>query len=155
MTLYRIAKSMTLNEKDCEDVVQNAILKSFQKLDTLKQEQFFKTWLVRILINECYSFKRKSVPTIGYEDYLETEDVKDDFMVTDSLEQMEKKDDYQALYGAIARLKPRVRMAVILYYIEEYSVEEVKDILKIPTGTVKSRLSKGRKELKAFLEKQE
>ena len=52
-TLYRIAMSMLKNETDCEDAVQMAILTAFEKLDTLKNEQYFKTWLVRILINVC------------------------------------------------------------------------------------------------------
>ena len=52
-TLYRISMSMLKNETDCEDAVQMAILTAFEKLDTLKNEQYFKTWLVRILINVC------------------------------------------------------------------------------------------------------
>ena len=48
-------------------------------------------------------------------------------------------------------LKPKIRVAVVLFYIEGYSVNEIKDILKIPAGTVKSRLAKGRKALKSNL----
>ena len=52
-TLYRVAMSMLRNEKDCEDAVQTAVLTAFEKLGTLKHEEYFKTWLVRILINVC------------------------------------------------------------------------------------------------------
>ena len=52
-TLYRVAMSMLRNEKDCEDAVQTAILTAYEKLGTLKHEEYFKTWLVRILINVC------------------------------------------------------------------------------------------------------
>ena len=50
-TFYRVSMSMLKNETDCEDAVQTAILTAYEKLDTLKNEEFFKTWLVRILIN--------------------------------------------------------------------------------------------------------
>ena len=52
-TLYRISMSMLKNETDCEDAVQTAILTAYEKLSTLKEEQYFRTWLVRILINIC------------------------------------------------------------------------------------------------------
>lgn len=145
LTMYRIAKSMMINETDCEDVVQNAILKSYQKLDTLKQEEFFKTWLIRILINECYKFKRSDKQDMSYEEYLDSEPI----------HMTSEKADYQEIYTAIKGLKPAIRIVICLYYLEEYSVQEIKEILKIPSGTVKSRLSKGRKELKLALEQQQ
>jgi RNA polymerase sigma-70 factor (ECF subfamily) len=56
---------------------------------------------------------------------------------------------------AIYKLPPRIRITIVLYYVEGYSVEEVKKILKIPSGTVKSRLAKGRKLLKIKLDHME
>lgn len=53
-TLYRVSMSMLKNESDCEDAVQTAILTAYEKLSDLKHEEFFKTWLVRILINACH-----------------------------------------------------------------------------------------------------
>ena len=127
------------HDQDCEDAVQGAILKAYDKLDTLKEEKFFKTWLIRILINECYSLKRKSILQIPYEQCFE-------FTKADD------KPDYSDLYLAISKLPPRIRITIVLYYVEGYSVEEIKGILKVPSGTVKSRLSKGRKLLKLKLE---
>lgn len=138
-TLFRVAKSIVVNDRDCEDAVQNAILKAYEKLDSLKSEQYFKTWLVRILINECYNLTRFRITEVSYEDYSKSEPI-------DSCQ------DYSELYSAICALKPRIRMTIILYYLEGYSVEEIKSILKIPAGTVKSRLSKGRTLLKSTLE---
>ena len=67
-TLYRVAMSMLRNEKDCEDAVQTAILTAFEKLGTLKQEQYFKTWLVRILINVCNKQLRSAAKTTELHD---------------------------------------------------------------------------------------
>lgn len=141
-TLYRVAKTILLHDADCEDVVQEAILKAYDKLNTLKQEQYFKTWLVRILLNECYSIKRKEITKIPYEECFQN-------MKT------EEKTDYNDLYIAIRALPEKIKITIVLYYVEGYSVEEIKQILKIPSGTVKSRLSKGRKLLKMKLENME
>ncbi|MGL4911554.1 MAG: RNA polymerase sigma factor [Romboutsia sp.] len=138
-TLYHVSKSILSHDQDCEDAVQGAILKAYDKLNTLKEEQFFKTWLIRILINECYSLKRKQILQVPYEECFE-------------FTKAEDKQDYSELYMAISKLPPRIRITIVLYYVEGYSVDEIKSILKIPSGTVKSRLSKGRKLLKLKLE---
>ncbi|WP_106062850.1 RNA polymerase sigma factor [Clostridium liquoris] len=141
-TLYHVSKSILTHDQDCEDAVQGAILKAYNKLDTLKKEQYFKTWLVRILINECYSLKRKEYPQVSYEEYFESVEIHD-------------KKDYSELYLAIQKLPDRIRITIVLYYVEGYSVEEIKEILEIPAGTVKSRLANGRKLLKIKLENME
>ena len=138
-TLYRVAKSILVSDSDCEDAVQNAVLRAYEKLDRLRDESYFKTWLVRILINECYSLWRHSPATVSYEDYSEAA-------------QADSSRDYSELYQAICELSPRIRVTIVLHYLEGYSVEEIKAILKIPAGTVKSRLSKGRELLKSKLE---
>lgn len=141
-TLYRISKTILVKDKDCEDAVQETILKAYEKLHTLREEQYFKTWLVRILINECYRLKSTQRPVVSYEEYF-----------TDS--PADTSPDYSELHQAIASLPPRIRITVVLHYVEGYSVEEIRLLLKIPAGTVKSRLSKGRKQLKEQLTQME
>lgn len=141
-TLYRVSKSILMHDEDCEDAVQGAILKAYNKIGTLKKEQYFKTWLVRILINECYNLKRRDCSKVSYEEYFE-------FAKADD------KKDYSELYLAVQKLPDRIRITIVLYYVEGYSIEEIKQILKIPAGTVKSRLAKGRKLLKIKLEHME
>ncbi|UZQ52301.1 RNA polymerase sigma factor [Clostridium kluyveri] len=141
-TLYHVSKSILTHEQDCEDAVQGAILKAYNKLGTLKKERYFRTWLIRILINECYSLKRKEYSQVSYEEYFESAKADD-------------KKDYSGLYLAINNLPERIRITIVLYYVEGYTVEEIKRILKIPAGTVKSRLAKGRKLLKIKLEHME
>ena len=132
-TLYRISMSILKNETDCEDAVQDAILTAYSKLDTLKNEEYFKTWLVRILINTCNrAAKKKSRFVFGKA--VEEESVPDSAVGTE-------------VRLAIEKLKPKIRVVVVMKYIEGFSVKEIKDILKIPEGTVKSRLAQGRKQL--------
>jgi RNA polymerase sigma-70 factor (ECF subfamily) len=138
-TLYHVSKTILSVDQDCEDAVQSAILKAYEKLNTLKEEQYFKTWIIRILLNECYRLKRREQPNVSYEECFE-------------FVKAEDEEDFSELYLAIKKLPERIRITIVLYYVEGYSVKEIKQILKIPAGTVKSRLAKGRKLLKNRLE---
>ena len=135
--MYRGSKSILKNDEDCEDAVQEAITKAFLKLWSLKNESFAKTWLIRIVINECYSILRKKKNSFYNEEI--------------TLEEADSN-DYSELYKALNELPADYRVTVVLYYIEGYSVKETAQILKVTEGTVKSRLSRGRKKLRGFLE---
>lgn len=137
-TLYRVSMSMLKNEKDCEDAVQDAILIAYERLSTLKKEEYFTTWLVRILINVCNKqirirkreFQSENVSIVSNIDNYSNVEIKEIF----------------------EKLPVKIRTVLVLYYMEQFSVTEIKDVLHIPEGTVKSRLSKGRKLLKIELE---
>ncbi len=132
-TLYRISMSMLKNQADCEDAVQDTILTAYSKLSSLRNEEYFKTWLVRILINTCNKFLKKKSRFVS-DEALENQSVPDSSVTTE-------------IRLAIEGLKPKIRIVVVMRYIEGFSVKEIKDILKIPEGTVKSRLAEGRKQL--------
>lgn len=140
-TMYRIAKSILIYDCDCEDAVQEAVLKAFSKLRSLREERYFKTWLIRILINECYRKKKAESKIVPFEEYAACEPA--------------NNDNYSYLYQAVLSLKEPIRIVIVLHYIEGYSVEEIGKILKIPSGTVKSRLHTGRKLLREELEDEE
>lgn len=135
--MYRVSKSILKRDEDCEDAVHEAIVKAFSKLYSLKNDSFAKTWLIRIVINEFYAILRKRKREIYSEEITEEE---------------AEKQDYSELYTALNRLPADYRVTIVLCYIEGYSVSETADILKVSEGTVKSRLSRGRKKLRNFLE---
>jgi RNA polymerase sigma-70 factor (ECF subfamily) len=139
-TLYHISKSILKNDHDCADAVQEAIIKAFGKLGSLKDERLFKTWLCRILINECYRILRlnKRLVAVPYEEYMQAEEVPDSTQNTE-------------LYAALMKLTEKHRLVTVLHYIEGFKTSEVAKMLKIPEGTVKSRLSKARAELRHLL----
>ena len=140
-TLYRVAKAILRQEQDVEDAVQEGILKAYKKRNTLKNKAYFQTWLVRIVINECYKTRRQQKSNVALET---VENIP-----------LAEGENYTDLYQAISLLPPKIRLAVVLYYVEGYSTLEIKEILKIPQGTVKSRLAKGRKSLKTYLKEGE
>ena len=140
-TLYRISKTILKSDTDCEDAVQEAIIKAYTNLHKLKNEKYFKTWLIRIVINECYRMLKNKTKYQSYDECFNIE--------------APSTTDYSDLYEAIMKLSPPIKLAVVLHYIEGYSLKEIGDILKIPVGTVKSRLSKGRNMLKSMLDETE
>ena len=142
-TLYRVAMSMLRNEKDCEDAVQTAILTAFEKLGMLRREEYFKTWLVRILINVCNKQLKSAAKTAELHDT--------DISSHDTDISSDSAEASTEIRMAIESLPVKIRQVVVLYYIEQFTVKEIKQILKIPEGTVKSRLSKGRKLMKNYL----
>lgn len=89
--LYHISKSILKNDSDCGDAVQETILKAYEKLPTLKKEKYFRTWITKILINECNGILRKRKNVIPYEEYM------DNMRLTD-------EDRYSHLYMAIMEL---------------------------------------------------
>ena len=137
-SLYRVAKTILINDADCEDAVQETILRAWERRDSLRQPEYFKTWLTRILINECSRLARKRPDTVALEDCGEL--AAPDGGVVDT-----------ALREGILRLPRKLRTAVVLYYIEGYSVQETAQLTRVPAGTVKSRLSKARSLLRAGL----
>lgn len=137
-TLYRVAKSLLYNDADCADAIQEAIVKAFSKLHTLKEDTYAKTWLVKIVMNECYAIMRKEKRIISLDDY-QMED------------QASEQDDYSELYEAIFKLTEPVKLCVTLYYLEGYSVKEVAQILDVTESAVKNRLLKARAVLKESL----
>lgn len=138
ITMYRVSMSMLKNQKDCEDAVQDAILIAYERLSTLKKEEYFTTWLIRILINVC-NRQLKMRKRIRQEENVISVYKCDDYSNIEIKEMFEK-------------LPVKIRTVIILYYTEQFSIKEIKEILHIPEGTVKSRLAKGRQLLKIELE---
>lgn len=136
-TLYRVSMAMLKNEHDAQDAVHDAILTAYVNRHKLRQEEYFGTWLTRILINQCKKQLRKRRHEFG-----------------ESIPELSARDNpYQRveLGDLLDRLPEKVRITMILHYAEEYSVKEIKSILHIPEGTVKSRLSTGRRLLREML----
>lgn len=138
-TMYHVAKTLLRNDDDCADAIQEAIVKAFSKLHTLRSDSYAKTWLIRILINECYSFMRKEKRLVSLEEY-PLEDA------------AQEREDYSDLYEAISRLPQEIRLSVILYYMEGYSIKEVAQLLDTTESAIKNRLMRARKRLRIELE---
>ena len=135
LNIYRVAKGILSNEHDIEDAIQNTIIKSFEKISTLKNDNFFRTWIIRILINECNNILRKNKKIVSFEEVVVDEKYNDIYENMD-------------LTNAIASLTEDLRVITVLYYFEDMSTVEIAKLLGIPEGTVRSRLSRAREKLR-------
>lgn len=139
--MYATAKSILPNDEDCADAIQETIVKAFSGMRNLKRDSYAKTWLMRILINECHNIYRKQSRLVSLEDYPEKEEV-----------YAPEKKDYEDLYEAICHLNEDLRIAVTLYYVEELSIREIAAILDVSEGAVQKRLARARAKLKTKLQ---
>lgn len=142
-SMYRVAFSILRTEEEISDAISNTVVIVFEKISTLKKEEFFKTWLTRILINECYKIYNQNKKIIYLENCNQS-----DFSYDDTYADFETR-------NLVKKLEKDLREVVVLYYFEDFSVKEIAKSLKIPEGTVKSRLSRARKELEKELIKNE
>lgn len=133
---YKIAWSYVYNHQDVEDIFQESILKAHGGLASLKDGNYFETWFTSILINECRQKLRKRKKEVLYEDV----EIKG-----------EHRDNYN-FYEELNLIDEDFRLAIFLKYISGYSQEEISKILKIPIGTVKSRIYRGLKSIKKQME---
>lgn len=148
--MFRFAKSIVGNQADGEDAMQETILKAYEKIDTLRSTRKFKAWIFQILANECYQIlrnRKRQEPT-------------DPFEFQHQEHSYEFNDDWAAdiesgdgeILSCILKMPKQHQEVLILYYYDEFSTKEIAKILDIPQGTVKSRLARGRKQLKDLLE---
>ncbi len=135
-TLYHVACGILRSEADREDAVQECILKAWEKQDSLKNDAAFRSWVTRILINECYDICRRSSKIVVLDELPEA-----------VAPEVENRD----LREAIGKLEDIYRLPIILFYVEGFSIRECARILQIPEGTVKSRLHAGRAKLRTML----
>lgn len=137
-TLYRVAKSMLGSEADCADAAQNALLRAWEKQHTLRDTAYFKTWLTRILINECRAMLRQRARFVPLEE--------------EAAEGEIAPERDSGLYEAVMGLDVKYRVPFMLYYIEGFRTREIASMLKLPEGTVKTRLRRAREILRTELE---
>lgn len=137
LNMFRLAKSILHNDADSEDAVSETILKAYDKLYTLKKLESFKPWIMRILVNESYSLSNHRKRVV----YLNEVEVKEEVFENDNKE----------LWSIVEKLDADFRIVTILFYYEDLSIKEISKALKLPIGTVKSRLSRARNKLKEKL----
>ena len=142
--MYRTASAILSQDADIADAIQETIVKAFSGVHTLRNDKYAKTWLMRILINECYTILRKTSKVISLDEMCETTELAAD-----------EKSDYSDLYKAVGSLKEDLRMPVILYYIENFNIREIAQIMDISEGAVQKRLARARGKLRQDLQESE
>jgi RNA polymerase sigma-70 factor (ECF subfamily) len=133
--MYRIARSYLSNDEDVADAMQETILACFEKLPTLQKPMYFKTWLIKVLINKCNDRLRAGKRYVTMEN-LPEEGAED--MALANVEFMLLMDS----------LEEKFRAVFVLYYSEGFSVREISEHLNLTESAVKARLKRGREKIK-------
>lgn len=139
-SMYKVAKSILKNDEDVADAMQETALSCWEKIQTLQQEQYFRTWLIRILINHCNAIYRKKSRYVLKDVLLEH------VAVEDAYANVEWMDLLQCL-------DKKYRTVIVLYYAEGFKVKEIAKILGISESAVKERMSMARKKMEKYYKK--
>ena len=138
-SLYHVACAILASETGRRDAMQETALRAWEHRLSLRNEAYFKTWVTRIAVNVCRDLLRKNRRMIPVE----------------TLPEGPAPESPSELYATIESLPERLRLPLVLYYLEGYSVEETARALGVPSGTVKFRLHEARKALRVELDGEE
>jgi RNA polymerase sigma-70 factor (ECF subfamily) len=153
--IYNLCRRMLGNTHDAEDAAQDVFLKAYQNLDKFEPEASLHTWLYRIAVNTCIDYKRRPFfDSLFKSSRAGDEFVEDRPVDSPSPERLyESKQIRKAIQLALGRVSQKLRIVIILKEVENLSYEEISEVLDVSIGTVKSRISRAREELKALLKK--
>ncbi len=134
-SMYRVALAILFNDEDAADAIQDTILTCWEKISSLREERFFRTWMTRILIRKCYDLRN----------------TRQHYAELDEIAEPAAEDSYNLeLKEALASLDEKYRAVMILFYAEGYKTEEIAGLLQIPKSTVQTRLQRGREKLAKY-----
>lgn len=135
--LYRTAYAFLRNEHDAVEAMQEVTFRAYQKIHTVKEPNYIKTWLIRIMINYCQTQLKKNKR----------------FLSSDFLQEQryDENSSYLEIEEAISTLSEKEQQLIHMKYYQDSKIKEIAEIENIPEGTVKSRLHKALKSLRDFL----
>lgn len=138
-SLYRLALSITENAGDAEEAVGEAVCKAYERGGQLREREKFQPWLLKIVRNEAYALCRRRRRTVPL-----------DLLTEEPAAPAPEMDD--TLWRAVQRLRPDQREAVVLFYYEDMTTEEIARVVGAAPGAVRTRLSRAREALRRMLE---
>lgn len=139
--MYKVARTRLSSEDDIGDAIQESILSAFKNLKSLKNPNYFRTWLIRILINQCNDISKENSKVICIGSYEEAEKLTKAVCDDNVIDAM----DFNQI---LMQLSIDYKTVVVLYYVNGFNTREISEILDEKEGTIKSRLSRAREQLK-------
>lgn len=143
--IYKTGMAILKNDDDTCDAIQETLESAYKNLNSLNEEKYFSRWIIRIMVNKCYDIIRKN-KKISY--------INEKMQINDNgyYDVYSKESD---LENVLNQIDSDLRTTVVLYYYDDMSVSQVSEVLNIPEGTVKSRLSRAREKIYEILKKEE
>ncbi len=145
---YNLARWLTRNSHDAEDLVQDAYLRAFRSFETF-QGQDGKAWLLTVVRNTCFTWLKKKGdrPVVEFDEQMHS--AADDAPNAESV--LLNQAALGSLNDCLEALPLEFRETIVLRELEELSYKEIADIVRVPVGTVMSRLARARKRLQQCL----
>lgn len=141
--LYRIAYIKIKNNDDINDAIQNTMIIMFKNIKKLKEDKYFKTWIIKILINECNKIIKENS---------RRNKIMEKIVDNMNLKSISNNEEFMNFNNMIEKLSSDEQLIFSLYYKDKFSCEEISQIVKIKKGTVQSKLDRGRDKIKRYLE---
>ena len=122
--MYKMASAYLKNDEDVADAIQDTILSCYENLKSLKQNRYFKTWMLRILINKCKDILKQKKQVTYTDKMPETPFYEEEYAAKEWAQMLEPLDN-------------KYRLVILLYYMEGFNIREISDILDMKESTVK------------------
>ncbi|WP_396638405.1 RNA polymerase sigma factor [Maribacter sp. R77961] len=143
--MYVVAMRFVNNANDAEDILQESFVKAFQKLHQFKGEVTFGAWLKKIVVNKCIDFlKSKKQHLVSLDETYMNPVVEEDWTVDDGI-------SIQLVKEAIDKLSEKYKYVVLMYLVEGFDHKEIAQVLDITETTCRTRLLRGKGQLKELL----
>ena len=139
--LYKVAYTYVKDKQVALDILQETSFKAWLNIHTLKDEEKFKPWITKILVNTALNYIKKESKVIYMED-------ENSIIYSEKSISIEEKLD---LYDAIDLLKPKYKTVIILKYFDDMKIEDISYVLNTPENTVKSHLKRAKESLSSIL----
>lgn len=143
--LYKIAKTRLSNDSDINDAIQETMIKAYNHLKKLKDENKFKSWIIKILINECNMIYKKKSKKSKLINKIESEELLNN--KEDIIQTSDSKIDFDIL---IDRLDYEEKIIITLFYNNKYTCSEIAEILNININTVKSKIARTKQKIRKY-----
>ena len=140
-TVFRLAYSYTKNHFDADDVTQDVLLQLYKTDKAFESEAHLKNWLMCVTVNRC-----KNLFRAPWRKHKNLEDYENSII----FDEEESRD----LLSTVMGMDQKYRVTLLLYYYEDYTIQEISQIMSVPEKTVSTRLARGRKILKEMLIKE-
>lgn len=148
LPIYKTAKAILKDEDDVCDAIQDTCLSIYKSINNLKNEKYFKTWVIRITINKC-------------NDIIAKHKLNNEKILKIQLNEAEIQSNFDSniiaktdLERAMDLLEEDLKLVTVLYYYNDMSISDISEVINIPKGTVKSRIFRAREKLHQILDKE-
>lgn len=140
--LYKIARTRLNNQEDIFDAIQETMISAYKSIGKLKKAEFFKTWIIKILINKCNDVYKSTHNVELDETVIGKQDINN---------QINNLEDNLNFEYIMKSLNYDERITITLYYLEKYTTKEISELLKVNENTIKTRIRRAKDKIKGNL----